>query len=77
MEGYKIILLKSVSIHSSTYKCTDYLQKSLSNWHMCFFVIRKTVKTNILFNYYDLVFTPELAKAMILSSDPEKKSKTR
>lgn len=27
----------------------------------------------ILYNSYDLVFTPELAKAKILSSDPKKK----
>lgn len=35
------------------------------------------IKTNILFNHYALVFTPELAKAMILSSDPEKERKTK
>ena len=31
---YKTILLKSVSIYSSTYKCVDYLQNQLAHFFL-------------------------------------------
>lgn len=72
---YKTILLKSVSIYSSTYRCVDYLQNQLA--HFFLDNNKDRDKICILEIHYALVFTPELAKARILSSEPEREGKAR